>query len=100
MPLNLRMETIVVEKSDLLEESEMPQPLLMLCAHVAAYKTVIKRWDANDFSEHASIINFPAQELHAYVSERFTDLKKEQRELLGALQSSPIKRSSLDGTRA
>ena len=87
MPLNLRMESIVVEKSDLLEESEMPQALPMLCAHVAAYKTVMRRWDVHDFSEHASIINFPAQEVHGYVTDRFTQLKKEQRELLGVLQS-------------
>jgi hypothetical protein len=86
MPLNLEMERVVVEKSDLLEESEMPPSLLQLCAHVEAYKTVIKRWENHDFSEHTSVIDFPAREVAEYVGTRFSVLKDEQMRLLGLLK--------------
>jgi hypothetical protein len=60
--------------------------LLLLCAHVEAYKTVLKQWDEGDYSEHASVINFPAEEVQQYARDRFTQLKSEQLRLLGVLQ--------------
>jgi hypothetical protein len=84
MPLNLRMESVVVEKSDLLDESEMPESLLQLCAHVEAYKTVLRQWEAGDFAEHTSVINYP-YEVREYAQRSFADLKAEQRRLLGSL---------------
>jgi len=86
MPLDLEMERVVVEKSDLPEESEMPYPLLQPCAHVEANKTVIKRWENNDFSEHTSVINFPARDVAEYVSPKLSELKDEQMRLLGLLK--------------
>ena len=38
-------------------------PLMHLCAHVAAYKPVMKRWEMNDFSDHLSLSEFPRKEL-------------------------------------
>jgi hypothetical protein len=84
MPLNLRMESVVVEKSDLLEESEMPNALLQLCAHVEAYKTVLKRWEKEDFSVRTSVIDYP-WEVQEYARRRYADLKGEQQHLLGQL---------------
>jgi len=43
MPLNLRMEKTIIEHTDLLDETNMPLCLLMLCAHVSSYKSVIGR---------------------------------------------------------
>jgi len=83
MPNNLRMYELVLSKSDLLIESEMPQCLLEFCAHVTAYQTVIKKWENNDFSEHTSSIEYPTQELLKYISKSYAALKTEQKRLLG-----------------
>jgi len=82
MPLNLEMTQIITERADLLEESEMPDVLLELCAHVYAYKPVIREWEQGDYSLHTSIINFPMA-LRDYTSESYVRLKREQARLLG-----------------
>ena len=82
-PLNRQMRDVVVTKADLLDEDHMPQPLLDLCAHVASYEPVLKRWEEGDYSEHIALLHFPAEELSEYVSERFEALKAEQNALLG-----------------
>ncbi len=84
MPLNIQMVDAAVQKADLLEESTMPECLLELCAHVAAYRSVLARWEQRDYSEHTSLMNFPAEALTAYADERFLRLKAEQGRLLEA----------------
>jgi hypothetical protein len=86
MPLNLRMEKIIVENSDLLEESEMPDCLTALCAHVSAYKPVLKKWESGDFSENTSVLNFPAEEILKYTEATYKHLKEEQDKLIGMLR--------------
>jgi hypothetical protein len=86
MPINLRLEQLVINNADLLIETEMPPCLLDLCAHVAAYKAVLKRWAREDFSEHTSVINFPRGPLRRYLEPAYRRLKAEQAELLGKLQ--------------
>ena len=86
MPLNLRMEAAVIEKADLLEELEMPPVLLALCAHVAAYKATLKRWELGESSEDRGLVNFPTG-LHEYAAGEFARLKRTQNELLGLLQA-------------
>ena len=83
MPTNERMYELILNKSDLLIENEIPQCLLLLCAHVSAYKTVKVRWENNDYSIHTSIINFPASELRNYANKSFKMLKICQNQLLG-----------------
>lgn len=83
MPTNLRMYELVLSKSDLLIESDMPSCLLEFCAHVTAYQTVIKKWENEDFSEHTSSIEYPNTELLEYISKSYVALKTEQRKLLG-----------------
>jgi hypothetical protein len=84
MPLNLRLEKTIVENGDLIIEKEMPKCFLSLCAHVAAYKPVSKKWESGDFSEHVSLSNFP-MDLGQYVGASYSHLKTEQAALLGAL---------------
>lgn len=86
MPNNNKMFEIVNSRLDLLIEEEMPESLKMLCAHVAAYKTVMVKWEQGDFSEHTSIITFPAQEVKNYVDQSFSKLKKRQNELIGLIK--------------
>lgn len=85
MPLNLKMEKTIVENSDLIIEEEMPSCFMSLCAHVAAYKPVIKKWEAGDYSQHTSLSNFP-MELDEYVGNSYRSLKKEQAKLLNSLK--------------
>lgn len=82
-PLHDEMMEAITGNSDLLIEAEVPQPLQLFCAHVAAYKVVFERWARNDFSEHVSVINYPAQELSEYLDRSFESLKAQQAKLLG-----------------
>jgi len=82
MPINLRMYELVLSKSDLLIESQMPQCLLDMCAHVTAYQTVARKWENKDFSEHTSLIGYPSQELMIYTTQSFVTLKAEQERLI------------------
>ena len=61
----------------------MPECLLELYAHVAAYRPVIERWKTGDFSQHASLLNFPTDSLLKYARDRYKTLKREQTLLLG-----------------
>lgn len=83
MPSNLRMYEIIVSKADLLIEKDMPECLLLFCAHVAAYQPVLKKWELKDYSEHTSLINYPTKELLEYCDKSFERLKAEQSKLLG-----------------
>jgi hypothetical protein len=87
MPLNLKMEALIVEKADLLVEPEMPDSLLQLCAHVEAYRTVLRKWEMQDFSDHVSVVEYP-YELNAYARLRYRDLKAEQQRLLGQVRAA------------
>jgi hypothetical protein len=82
MPLNERMERTIVENADLLPGSTIPVALLTMCAHVAAYKAIRKKWSAGNFSEHNSPIQYPWQEFRAHVTSTFQELKEEQAVLL------------------
>jgi len=86
MPNNNKMFEIINSRLDLLIEDEMPDSLKLVCAHVAAYKTVMHKWEQKDFSEHTSTINFPAVEVKEYIDKSFTRLKKRQNELIGLIE--------------
>jgi hypothetical protein len=88
MPNNLRMYELLLSKSDLLIESEMPKCLLDFCAHVTAYQTVLRKWENNDFSEHTSLIDYPTQELIEYIRKSYVALKAEQGKLIGKKEDS------------
>jgi len=83
MPINLRIYEMVVSKADLLIERDMPECLRELCAHVASYQTVLKKWENNDFSEHTSLIDYPGRELLDYSHRSFKELKDKQSNLVG-----------------
>jgi hypothetical protein len=82
-PINNRMYELVLSKSDLLIETEMPQCLRDLCAHVVGYHLVMQKWEGGDFSENLSLIPFPQTELLKYVADSYNALKTEQARLLG-----------------
>jgi len=82
MPINIRIYELILSKSDLLIESDMPPCLISLCAHVASYKVVLEKWEQGDFSENKALIGFP-KDLHEYARKSFEILKTEQTKLLG-----------------
>jgi hypothetical protein len=82
MPLNRRMSDAIVNHADLLDEERIPDLLLEVCAHVAGYEAVLKRWEEGDYAEHTPPINFPADELLAYAQDGVRRLKSEQQQLL------------------
>jgi Fe-S cluster biosynthesis and repair protein YggX len=88
MPVNEEIVGVVTHNADLLIESEMPQCLLDACAHVAAYRPVMKEWERGEPTDNrevanTSVINFPAEALFRYASISFKRLKAEQNSLLG-----------------
>lgn len=102
MPNNTRMYEAIISKSDLLIEEKMPDCLLLFCAHISAYQSILKRWEDKDFTEHTSIVNYPGQELLSYCQNSFQALKTEQAQLLGKKTSlrSRIKAAILSYTKA
>ena len=84
IPLNLQMERAIIENGDLIIGEGMPKCFVDLCAHVAAYKPVIKKWELGDYSTNKSEIAFP-EELRPYVTEMYLKLKTEQAKLVRSL---------------
>jgi hypothetical protein len=84
MPLNLRLEKTIVDNSDMIIENQMPDCLLRLCSHVAAYKPVLKKWENGDYSEFLSLSPYP-EDLLEYVESCYAELKAKQADLLGLL---------------
>jgi len=82
-PIHEEMLSIVTKNADLLIESELPEPVQLFCAHVAAYKVVFEQWRQHDFRDHASVLNYPTRELGTYLERSFVGLKAEQAKLLG-----------------
>ena len=97
MPLNLQMEKTIVDNGDLIIEDRMPQCLLELCAHVDAYKVVLKKWSMSDFSEHIALSTFPREYLTMYIEQSYTNLKKVHASLLGLLKKKRVTHNERPG---
>lgn len=82
LPINFKIYDLVLSKSDLLIESDMPNCLVIICAHVTSYKVVLERWEQADFSEHTALIPFP-KDFRDYVKVSFEKLKSKQAKILG-----------------
>jgi len=79
------MRELIITKADLLIETDMPKCLSDLCAHVASYQAILKKWEDNDFSEHFAIIAYPRKPLLNYTEEKFKSLKEKQKKLIGEI---------------
>jgi hypothetical protein len=77
-PMNKKLEGIIVENLDLLEDDEIPRALTKALAHIYVYDAVLAAWEDGDFSEHTSIINFPAKELLEIVEPAYRNLRGQQ----------------------
>lgn len=76
-PDNLEIEKIILEKSYLIREEEIPQPLIDFISHISPYKAIVAKWENEDFSEHFSTVDFP-KDFKTYIHQSYYALKKEQ----------------------
>jgi hypothetical protein len=98
MPLLLRMEEVILEHSDLIEEQDMPACFIDVISHISAYKPVLQKWSHGDFSEHVSVLRFPGPALTAYLEPQYRMLKLRQTRLRG--ETSGRKPASERGRKA
>lgn len=85
MPNYLAIENILKNHADLIVDDELPELLLLLSAHIAGYKPVIKAWSTGDYNKNVSFYNFP-QNVRSHLKARLIELKKEQKILMGKLK--------------
>lgn len=90
-PTNRRMVECVKANAALLVEDDMPECLINLAAHSAAYDILTVRWARPQFvaTRREDLVvprKFPGEELEKYVRGSFTKLKHDQLELLGKLR--------------
>jgi hypothetical protein len=87
MPANRAMYALIVGKTHLLDDDDMPPTLLEFLAHVAGYEVVLQDWEKGDYSKLTSLINHPGSEFESYLRESFGRLKDRQQQLLGTGRS-------------
>ena len=82
MPINRKMVEVLMANTDLIEGDDIPNSLLLFCAHVNGYEVTLARWAEDDFSRLTSVIDHPGDELHVHIAETYRRLKQKQRDLL------------------
>jgi hypothetical protein len=82
MPLDRQMRDLIVSKAHLFDETEIPDCLLLVCAHVSAYEPILARWAEGDYVEHKPRLQFPKGEALDYATKSFKKLKSRQQELI------------------
>jgi hypothetical protein len=98
MPLNEYREDLILRRSHLIREAEMPDCLLQFAAHTAGYKAVLTKWDCQDFSELFSLVPFP-DAIYQYATRSYLELKAEQLSLIGGRGRLQAMRTRLVGIR-
>ena len=82
VPNNILLEKIIVEKSYLIIEKEMPECLKIFIVHNAGYKVLLKNWELENYGNSTSIIDFP-REIKDYAISSYKILKEKQAKLIG-----------------
>jgi hypothetical protein len=83
MPINERLEGLVVNQSHLLIADEMPPSLLALCTHVEAYRGVVAEWRVGHFTHSTAPVNYPTDVL-TEARRWYAELKRQQVALVRA----------------
>jgi hypothetical protein len=91
MPTDEFIEKLIIEKAYLIQEEEMPECLLQFITHVSAYRAILYKWKDNDFTELASIIDYP-RELDKYATDSYRELKAKQLRLIGKSKLTTAKK--------
>jgi hypothetical protein len=83
MPSNRAIYQLIISKTHLLDDDDMPPPLLAFLAHVAGYEVTLAAWAEGDYSQLTSLINHPGGSFQEYLANSFSKLKRRQQLLLG-----------------
>jgi hypothetical protein len=83
MPANLHIRDLIIANTHLLDDDDMPEPLLEFVAHVAGYEVTMASWKRGEFKELTSLIDHPGLPFQEYLRNTFKTLKHRQGELLG-----------------
>lgn len=81
MHLNMRLETIIIEKSYLISEHDIPLCFKNFIAHNSDYKIIIEKWKNNIFDEYKATLEFP-KEIKLYAKTNYDKLKRKQLQLM------------------
>lgn len=86
-PGNRRLRELVMTKCDLLTGKDLPECLLMLCAHTESFEATIFRWEKNDFDLNWAGVAHPRGKLIEYARINFSALREQQARLLALTTS-------------
>ncbi len=82
MPNNEKLYQIIVEKTSLLKDDQLPTPLLELMAHILEYRIELKRVAESETKTMEMKTKYPAEDLLEYCKRNFEQLKAQQAKLL------------------
>ncbi|QKD05427.1 hypothetical protein [Mesorhizobium loti] len=82
MPINLKIEKIIVENAHLIDGSGMPAEFREFLAHVEVYKITVKNWEKADSKENVSYSNYPVG-FNKLIEDSYGKLKKTQAKMIG-----------------
>jgi hypothetical protein len=85
MPLNQLREKIILENTHLIYEKKIPDCFVEFSTHVVSYRVLMAKWEAKNFTETYSPVDFPV-DFDPYVQSTFEKLKAEQSKLIGQLE--------------
>jgi hypothetical protein len=80
MPTNRRMRELILNNAHLIVEPELPEPLRVFCAHVAALEVAAALREARGGSAE-TLVHHPGRSLNEYLDSAYTGLKREQARL-------------------
>ena len=80
-PLNQKIEQVILDNGDLVEEENFRPIFVQTLSHIAAYRALYPRWQAGDFSEHTSVVDYPS-DLLAHVEPIYLRLRARQAALM------------------
>ncbi len=80
-PNNKKILEILLTKTDLLIDGDMPASALTFFAHVAGYDVILQDWESGDLSSLFSLVDYP-EEFSLYISKAYKALQEKQSRLL------------------
>jgi len=83
-PLNEQALDILIKRADLMDTTTVPNVFRQFAAHVLAFRILLVKWNAGDFSQTRCCVTYP-EAFSVYVGEEFRRLKLRQAEQLNTL---------------
>jgi hypothetical protein len=87
LPLHSQMLDILINRTDLIRESKMPEVLLLAGAALESRRGALAQWELGDLTAMGWTPALP-EDLVTYAADGFAELKLEQAQLLGTQRST------------